>query len=212
MAVNYASCRTVGYVIQIRARGEVAEIVAEIQICDTYSIEPQHNPVEHGGGGGGVSLPSHTKSSSQPNPCDDIVERIAKVLRNVAKRARELQQDFLDLVPRNIITSRDLENYISNLNDARDPARIRKQGSVESHEESFRQAQNPLRRAINDFDNNDCGNKGYNLPNGARELANSKPPGRIRPIPNADPFFSDNTIKAITVSSRSQLNCIKFEV
>jgi RHS repeat-associated protein len=147
-----------------------------------------------GGGGGGGTTPQ-----KQDDPCDKIVNRVAKVLRLAAKRARELQQDPLDLVTRGLITKQDVENYISRLNDARDASRIRRQGSVESHEESFRQAQNPLRSAVNNFDNNDCGDKGYKLPEGSRELATSAPPGRTRPIPSTGATLSDNTLRALPI-------------
>ncbi len=134
------------------------------------------------------------------DPCDKIVKRVADKLRLVAKRARELQQDFRDLVPRGLITNQDVEDYISRLNDARDASRIRRVRSVEAHEESFRQAQNPLRRAVNDFDNNDCGNKGYQLPEGSRELATSAPPGRTRPIPGSGATLIDNSLVALPVA------------
>src|SRR5205085_9926452 len=47
--------------------------------------------------GDGTEAPQNT--AQQNDPCDNIVKRLAKVLRLAAKRARELQQDFLDLVP-----------------------------------------------------------------------------------------------------------------
>ena len=85
------------------------------------------------------------------------------------------------------------------MNDARNPASIREQGSVESHEISFTQAQRNLRRRINNFNNSNCGDKGFKLPDGATELANSGIPTRIRPLENRS-LFSPRELQIITVA------------
>lgn len=135
-----------------------------------------YDPPEHPGHGDPGASPT------PPGDCDDIIAAAARALKLVARRAYELQQDFKDLVPRGLFTDRDVENYISRINSSTNVSSIRKGGSVESHETSFRQARTPLRRAVKRFDDNDCGGKGYELPEHARDLATSDPPGRTRPL------------------------------